>query len=273
MASHPGFGIHFGIHFGISPLAAPNQHPLFGVLRIDRLSLLNKSVPESHRHTQTPLLSFLNLALKKQDKRVSTSLYWGKEAPHTHCPGQGRVSRSQGSRRNRNSGEGNDSAQGCHKPRTIASPGCQDKPLDAQDTSDRQGHWGLCKKKKHQVIIAPPWLQLPVCLSPLLHWRSEAKIALTGLKWLPASQTIWAKLAWKSLYHAVTNLIFPVVKTACLVPYPLSHITPIPVSQTCHIQPTLCVFGHQATRQACSLCSPRCVTSSLAFRAQIKSYF
>lgn len=195
MASHPGFGIHFGI----SPLAAPNQHPLFGVLRIDRLSLLNKSVPESHRHTQTPLLSFLNLALKKQDKRVSTSLYWGKEAPHTHCPGQGRVSRSQGSRQNRNSGEGNDSAQGCHKPRTIASPGCQDKPLDAQDTSDRQGHRGLCKKKKHQVIIAPPWLQLPVCLSPLLHWRSEAKIALTGLKWLPASQTIWAKLAWKSL--------------------------------------------------------------------------
>ena len=164
-------------------------------------------------------------------------------------------------------------------PGGVTSPGqspllaARTSPLDAQDTSDRRGHRGLCKKKKHQVITAAPWLQLPACLSPLLHWRSEAKIALTGIKWLPASQTIRAKLAWKSLYHAMTNLIFPVVKTACLVPYPLSHITPIPVSQTCHIQPTLCVFGHQATRPACSLCSPRCVTSSLAFRAQIKSYF
>ena len=102
-------------HPPISPLATPNQYPFVGVLRINRLSLLKKSIPESHRHTQT-LLLFPHLSPQTAQTRGSAPAFIGEKTHHTPtAQTQGQASHSQGSSRNRNSDEGSDSARGCHK--------------------------------------------------------------------------------------------------------------------------------------------------------------
>lgn len=110
-------------------MAAPNQPPFFGVLKIDRLSLLNKSIPESHRHTQTPLLSFLNLALKKHRQEGQHQPLLRKRSA-THPLPRPRVGFP-----TVKAAVGTETVpramtvpRGVTSPRTIASPGCQDKP-------------------------------------------------------------------------------------------------------------------------------------------------